>query len=133
MILTNKLYPQNSPIELTKEEKEITVDSICKKLQKIYVFPEVATKMADLISTNLKKGNYTSINNPTDFADELSKDLLSISHDKHIGVYYNREGITAQNAVQTAEDSLNSLNKNIAEFKRANFGFKELKIVDGNI
>lgn len=133
IILTNKAYTQNGNDELTNQEKEITVDSISNKLMGFYIFPEVAKEMSDLIRKNLKKGKYNSINNPNDFAYQLTEDLLSISHDKHIHVDYNPEGIKAQNEVFTTEDSLNYLNRYINDIKRANFGFKELKILDGNI
>lgn len=130
---TKKAYTQNGNNELTNQEKVITVDSISNKLMGFYIFPEVAIEMSDLIRKNLKKGKYNSINNPNDFAYQLTEDLLSISHDKHIHVDYDPEGIKAQNEVFTVEDSLRYLNRYIDEIKRDNFGFKELKILRGNI
>ena len=133
MFIANNSYTQNKQIELTKLEKMITVDSISSKLKSTYVFPEVANEMSELIYNNLNKGFYNAINNPHDFANQLTEDLLSISHDKHIRVNYNPQGIPAQNAAYTAKDSLNNLNQYINNLKRNNFGFKEVKILEGNI
>ena len=132
IILTNGLHSENKSDPLTNQEKKITIDSISNKLQAVYVFPDVAKEMSDMIVHNLKKGNYGSINNYFDFASQLTKDLLSICHDKHLSVNYDPEGITTQKKVQTIEDSSSKL-KYINSLKRENFGFKEVKILEGNI
>lgn len=133
IVLNNKAYTQSGYDKLTNQEKDITVDSISNKLLGFYIFPDVAEEMSDHIRENLKKGKYNSINNPNDFAYQLTADLLYISEDKHIHVDYDPEGIKAQNEVFTVEDSLRYLNRYIDEIKRDNFGFKELKILRGNI
>lgn len=133
ILLTNEANAQDGYDELTYQEKAITVDSVSNKLMEFYIFPELAKEMSDLIRENLRSGKYNSINNPNDFAHQLTEDLLSISEDKHIRVDYDPEGIKAQNEVFTAEDSLTYLNRYINEIKRENFGFRELKILGGNI
>ena len=55
IILTNKAHAQNAKVELTKQEKTITVDSISSKLQNTYVFPDIAKEMSELINKNLKR------------------------------------------------------------------------------
>ena len=55
IILTNKAHSQNAQVELTKQEKTITVDSISSKLQNTYVFPDIAKEMSELINKNLKR------------------------------------------------------------------------------
>ena len=68
---------------------------------------------------------------PFDFANQLTTDLYSVSKDKHIRVRFNPEGVATQ--VFTAEDSLKFHNQYMSQLKRQNFGFKELKVLDGNI
>jgi len=133
IIFGNKAQAQDVQTDLNNQEKTITVDSICSKLLSTYVFPEIAEQMSELIQGNLKNGDYNSIKDPFEFATLLTKDLLSISHDKHIRVEYNPQEIAAQEQVYTAEDSLDYLNQYIEDIKRENFGFKELKILEGNI
>jgi C-terminal processing protease CtpA/Prc len=67
------------------------------------------------------------------FAHKLTEDLLSISHDKHIRVRFDPEGITRQNQAVSDEDKQKLLQQDIERYKKNNFGFKEIKILDGNI
>lgn len=133
IILSNKTHAQNGKDELTNQERETTVDSIGSKLKATYVFPDVAKEMSALISENFKKGNYDALISPHDFASQLTKDLISISRDKHIRVSYDPTVIASQKKVYTALDTLNFENQHLANLKRKNFGFKELSILEGNI
>ncbi|MBL4604332.1 MAG: S41 family peptidase [Flavobacteriaceae bacterium] len=134
LIFTNTTYAQKAQEELTTSEKKITIDAISAKLQGTYVFPEVAKAMSSLIHENFKKGNYSSLKKPHDFANQLTTDLVSVSNDKHIRVNYSPRRHTPQNTNKsTPEDSINRINRYINGLKRNNFGFKELKILDGNI
>ncbi len=114
---------------LTNQEKETIVYSIGKQLKATYVFPDVAKEMADFIIENLKKGNYNSIDNPHEFANQLSKDLVSISHDKHIRVVYHIQQRATEKQTKTAKET----DQHFIKLKRENFGFKELKLLNGNI
>jgi C-terminal processing protease CtpA/Prc len=130
---SNNILAQEIDNNLTHQIKTITIDSIGKKLKANYVFPEVAGKMAEQIEVNLQKGNYNSIEEPQEFANKLTEDLQSVSKDKHLRVVFDPERIAEQNQVFTAEDSLKYQNTYIADLKRNNFGFKEVKILEGNI
>lgn len=124
---------QTNPDPVTKSEQQQVVDSISVLLNRNYVFPDVAKKMSDLISSNLKNGSYASITNPVLFSERLTADLLSISKDKHIRVGFNPAFIkelreTNQNPGQ--EEVPASV---LDQWKSSNYGFKEVKILDGNI
>jgi len=117
---------------LTTQEKQAAINSFSDNLLKTYVFPDVAKQMAALIIENNKKGNYDSIHNPHDFANQLTEDLLSISKDKHIRIKYNPQEI-AEKQANKEKDKLDYQNNYVNRLKRENFGFKELKILSGNI
>jgi hypothetical protein len=51
-----------------------------------YVFPEIGTKAADLVESNLKSGAYDQLSDPGAFAQRLSADLSTVAHDKHLKV-----------------------------------------------
>jgi len=133
LISNQKLLAQDNQTSLRANEISLVVDSVGSKLISNYVFPEVANQMATFIDTNLKKGVYTSISDPLLFANKLTEDLRSISHDKHISVRFNPQSIAAREEVHTPEDSIAYLNNYISRLKRNNFGFKEVRILDGNI
>lgn len=129
---TFPLFAQSDK-SLNEQEQNTVVDSIGNQLKENYVFPEVADKMISKITNNLKKGVYKTIDDPREFATKLTEDLRSVSHDKHLRVIFDPARIAAQNQDISSEDSLASLNSRIETMKRSNFGFQEVKILEGNI
>ena len=126
-------FAQKTDTSLTTKEISVTIDSIGNKLKANYIFPEVADKMMASLESNFKKGNYKSITDPEEFANQLTEDLQSVSHDKHLRVMYDPEGIAEQENVVTAADSIKYLNDYISSMQRNNFGFNKVEILDGNI
>jgi hypothetical protein len=126
-------YSQNETDPLTANERASVVDSVSKKLIHNYVFPEVANNMAASLRSKLKNGSYNTINDPQELASVLTRDLQEVSKDKHIRVSFAPRQIAEQNEAVTAEDSLRFLNRWINSMKRNNFGFQEMKILEGNI
>ena len=133
MLLVSQLNAQQKVEPLTPKEQQTVVDSISSKLNATYVFPEIAMKMASNIESKLRNGNYKSILDPQEFATTLTTDLQAISNDKHLRVTFAPERIAEQQQTITVEDSIAYLNRYISNMKRNNFGFKEVKIMAGNI
>lgn len=135
-LAANFLFAQTDEAKLTREEMVLTIDSISIKLQRNYVFPELAVEMSKRLKENLKAGKYYSLVNPNEFVRALTIDLQLISKDKHLMVVYNPQVIARELAL-TDKDRANEeaewakeLEKNL---KRDNYGFREVKILDGNI
>ncbi len=99
----------------------------------MYIYPEVAKKMTSLLVANVKKGKYTAIQDPVQFSDRLTADLVSVSQDKHLGISFDPEWVQQSKIVRTAKDSLDLENKDFPNARQDNFGFKEARILDGNI
>ena len=133
MLFTSLLSAQQKVSQLTPKEQQTVVDSISSKLNANYVFPKVATQMSSSIKSKLGNGSYTSIIDPQEFANTLTADLRAISNDKHIRVTFSPDQIAEQQQTVTAEDSIAFLNRYVSNLKRNNFGFKEVKIMAGNI
>lgn len=127
------LSAQQSTEPLTTKEQQTVIDSVGSKLNANYVFPDIAKKMVTSIQSKLKNGNYKSVLDPQEFANTLTTDLQAISNDKHLRVTFAPGHIREQQQRITAEDSIAFLNRHISNLKRNNFGFKELKIMSGNI
>ena len=128
----NLLYSQDKHTPLTKTEKQEVIDSISNLLNANYVFPEVAKEMSALIARNLKEGTYNSITDPMAYAEQLTSDLRSISHDLHLRVQFAPEQIAEMKAHRDSEDD-ELPDTWLNEMRRNNYGFKEVKILDGNI
>ncbi|PKA83395.1 peptidase S41-like protein [Ulvibacter sp. MAR_2010_11] len=133
LLQSANLIAQNESKPLTLKEKTEVVDSVSNKLASTYIFPEVATSMGDKIKGNMEKGVYATLNDPFEFANRLTEDLQAVSKDKHIRVGFDPRGIAEQNQVVSAEDSIQFRNRYIANLKRTNFGFKEVKMLGGNV
>lgn len=115
--------------KLTNKERANVVYSIGILLQENYIFPEIADSMSAHIINNLRNGLYQSISRPEDYAAKLTQDLQSVSHDKHIRVVFNKP----QKESSAPGDSTKSKTDINDILRRDNYGFKEAKILDGNI
>lgn len=133
LLATMNIQAQDKPASLSQQEKKQTVETIAKLIQEQYIYPAIAEKMSVAILNNLKKGTYNAITNPMEFSDKLTADLIAVSNDRHFRILFNPEEIQQSKRVITKKDSLEMQNREFAMFKKENFGFKELKILEGNI
>ena len=76
-------------IQLDAAIRQKTIDAIGKQLTEHYVYPDIATKMIQAVREHQGHGDYNSITDGNEFADALSRDLRSVSHDQHLFVGYN--------------------------------------------
>ena len=136
VLMYNLSYSQtgqeNSIID--SELKTRTVGSVSKLLLENYIFPNIAKEMGDYINANLQKGAYDDISDPMDFAQQLTADLLKISNDKHIKVFFSPDRVKEMKEyekIQLTPEEEDSLF--IEELKPENFGFKKVEILPGNI
>ena len=96
------------------------------------VFPDVAAKLETLLRERARGGAYDRLTTAVAFADQLTKDLQSVSHDKHMRMRYSAAPIPADadpDAPPTPED-LAELRKMIGD---TNAGFVKVERLDGNI
>src|SRR5580765_3664932 len=81
--------PPDSTIDANTRKQ--VVDSILKRLNDSYVFPEVAKAMDTAIRDRVAKGEYDQISSSRAFSETLTKDLQAVSKDKHLRVRYSHE------------------------------------------
>jgi hypothetical protein len=75
--------------------KQIIADVVAS-LDQFYVYPELAKKMGDTLRAHESGGDYNAITGGDEFASRLKADLLAVSHDKHINVFYLPYKFTAE-------------------------------------
>jgi len=124
---------QEKELKIDKTEKEQVVKRIGKILTSTYIYPETAQKMSDHIAGKLEKGQYESITSPAPFADQLTRDLRIKSKDLHIRVGYDPEEVDSLRRRKKNSDDPELIKRMLKAQKRVNFGFKEVKILSGNI
>jgi hypothetical protein len=64
------------------------IDSVTAALNDAYVFPKVAGEMEKLVRKQYKDKAYKDLTDLFAFTQQLTKDLRSISNDRHLGVTY---------------------------------------------
>ena len=138
LIFLTSLFPfftqgQDAPEPLTATEKQEVVDSISAIMEQFYVFPDVAIEIAELLRSKHKDGLYESINEPIAFADQLTQDIRAINNDLHLRVRFDPAGIAERRSAVTPEDSLAFVERQRQQSRDRNFGFEELKLMEGNI
>ena len=119
--------------ELNKQEKNNTIEAVSRVLNESYIFPGIAEKIELHLAKKLKKGEYKTVSDPYLFAQELTKDVQSFNGDKHLRVLYEPERISREDQATTEQEENELEQHYLEDIKRNNYGFKELKILDGNI
>jgi len=116
---------------LTAAEKTNILSDVIQKLEIIYPFPEISEKIIIGLKTQISNGYYDGNNSPIDFATQVTNSLEVFSNDKHLDLIYNPDL-----AKVLLEDSSASSDYTEEEAKTEiwnNYGFKELKILEGNV
>jgi len=93
------------------------IEATLAAIDKSYVFPEVAARMADAVRALERSGKYRGIASAREFARTLTTDLQAVSRDKHLRVVY-RPGSEAQPAPRPL---------------LRNHGFEKAEVLAGNI
>jgi len=125
-------FLQGQTQEISQSEKATVIDTLVFKLENNYVFPDVAAEMSELIKTNLANGDYNGLNDAREFAMKLTEDIRIPNGDRHLGVGFDPEGIARRKKQDEQNDG--SMDAYFAALSRAdNYGFKELKIMPGNV
>src|ERR671925_247207 len=85
--------PEQPDLTIDAATRTKVVDTILKRLNDSYVFPEVAKKMEQSIRERVSKKEYDQITSAKEFATKLTNDLQAVSKDKHLRIRYSHEAI----------------------------------------
>jgi hypothetical protein len=116
-------------LQLDAAYRQRIIDGVSKSLKERYVYPELGQKMADALSGHQKHGDYDAVTNPEHFASQLTKDLLDVSHDKHLHVSFSPTKLGAMNETPTQDDKARIRKRLQGE----NCGFQKLEVLPHNI
>ena len=78
--------PPDAPVDAAMRGR--VIDEALNALQKSYVFPEVAAKMADDIRARQARGEYDALDQSRAFARTLTEHFQAVSRDKHLRVVF---------------------------------------------
>ncbi|MDJ0654447.1 MAG: S41 family peptidase [Xanthomonadales bacterium] len=104
------------------------VEQISEALDEVYVFPEVARQMNELMRQHLDRGAYRDLDLPT-LAAKLTEDLQSISRDRHLSV----RPVPPQDTGTEPQDLEAQQQRFLDNARRQNYGFTRVEILQGNV
>jgi hypothetical protein len=130
----NKMETPKPPALDAKMKTEV-VKGVGELMVKLYIFPEKAKEMAALLTKKLGEGEYDKFEDVQAFARALTEDLQGVSKDRHIRCVYGPEIVKRIRArkSQSADDREKERLQALKEERMMNFGFQEVKLLDGNI
>lgn len=123
------------PPALDAKMRAEVVKGIGELMVKLYVFPDKAKEMEALLAKKLLEKQYDKFVDVQAFARALTEDLRSVSKDRHIRCVYGPEIVKRIRArmSQSADDREKERQQALREERKGNFGFQELRLLDGNI
>lgn len=107
------------------------IEGLINQLGANYVFPEKAREIAIHLRQQLAQGVYDDVYDGEVLAQMITEQLRAVSHDKHLRLIYQADGISTRihdNEVYTSEEI-----ERIRQQKQENYGLKKIEILDGNI
>jgi len=117
-----------APGPLSADDRKDAVEKIGTLLVDNYVFPDIAQQCADHLNKRLAEGAFDGSQDAGVFAAKLTKELQSISHDKHMRV----RPVPARPAGGPGDPLLDNI---VARRRMAsmNYGLAAAEVLDGNI
>lgn len=126
LVANVNIFSQSKKINKTEVKELITASA--KLLKKYYVSEKVGIQISDVLKKKYEKGSYNDLTSPQKIAAQLTTDLRSINGDHHLSVNY---------APKNNSGSKNSHSKSYEKVdykgKWTNYGFQEVKILEGNV
>ena len=133
LIFFQNSFAQQVDILSFDDQKKI-INTICKKLDEIHAFPEYNREICNGLIKNFEGGKYSKYKSPQAFADQLDMDLEILRVDKHLGIFHDPQMAAEMEKENEEGEQTGYLTPEMIEDERKkNFGFNELKILQGNI
>jgi hypothetical protein len=116
--------------KITEKFKKETINRIDLLLQENYVFSDQAELIISHLNKSLKEGKFKKHELLDSFAHALTKEIRVVNNDKHLGVWTS---FTPAKENESLNNDYQSYLKKYADTRKQANGFKEVKIIDGNI
>lgn len=122
--------PSQPDMPLDAKTRDQVIDKAIESLNRSYVYPDVAKKMAEAVRGKQQKGGYSDIVSSIGFARQLTDDLRAVSHDLHLRVDFSYEPARERPSGPMPAAEVERMRKQMA---LNNFGFEKVERLPGNI
>ncbi len=85
--------------EVTPDVRAEVIEDIAELLEDMYVIPETAVEVREMLRANLAAGHYDEDVQPAAFAAALTRDMYELTGDKHLRVSFGPDGGTVRRRV----------------------------------
>ncbi|HEU4932262.1 MAG TPA: S41 family peptidase [Pyrinomonadaceae bacterium] len=123
--------PEQPDLPIDAATRTQVIDTIIKRLNESYVFPDVAKKMEDSIRERVANKEYDQITSAKQFATTLTNDLQAVSKDKHLRVRYSHQAIPERGPRR--EPTAEEREQRKRDLTWSNHGFSKVERLRGNI
>lgn len=133
LLLLSALAPaQGNRAALTRQGRIAFVAKVSQLLNENYVFPDIAAKIEKHLKARLASGAFDGLAAPGEFAEAMTRELQSISHDKHMRVRVNpNRGAAAMPAGRP--DPIAQDYERAKSLEKSNYGFPRVEKLDDNV
>ena len=118
---------------LNANEKKAVLSAINTHIEESYIDLDLSKKMIIELNKNLKSNKYKKITNPVEFSKIVTEDLQSISKDLHLKIRFEPARIAQEKLVISEDKQLEMEKSTAVQMAEINYGFTEVKILEGNI
>ncbi|MBK9330457.1 MAG: S41 family peptidase [Sphingobacteriales bacterium] len=118
--------------ETTLDEayKKDVIEKLSVLMQDFYIYPDIAKKTSEHLDNQYKAGYFDTCKDNQRFAAILTEVVQSVNKDKHMRIMSNQPYIAPKNTLEAkAEHRRGQINN----YRSINHGFKELKMLEGNV
>jgi hypothetical protein len=119
-------------IKLDAAVRGQVIDAAIAALGARYVFPDVAKQIETSLRDRVKVHAYDNITSSMVFAEQLTKDLQAVSHDKHMRVFYSSSPIPPDRPDEAPASPEDKAREHVIA-ARFNGAFVKVERLDGNI
>jgi retinol-binding protein 3 len=117
-------------VNLSAAQRGEVIEGALKHLDRAYIFPDVAKKMAAAIRERVDKKEYDNITSGRELAVKLTSHLQEVSHDQHLRVSYSAEPFPKYLQREPTAKEREEMRRFAAV---RNFGFEKVERLSGNV
>src|SRR6185503_20516119 len=123
--------PEQPDLTIDAATRTQVIDTLLKRLDDSYVFPDVAKKMEQSIRERVTNKEYDQITSAKEFVTKLTNDLQAVSHDKHLRVRYSYNPLPERGPRR--EPTAEEREQEKRELTWMNHAFTKVERLEGNI
>lgn len=130
LLCKSALGDSPTPTSLSAAERDAALKAIISAFEQQYVFPEMRPRIVARLKASQRRGEY-GVDDPSVFAERITKDLRDVTHDKHVSLVVDPVGYAA--ALEGDEGEAGQLALWRREAIRNHHGLAEMKVLAGNV